>query len=654
MNRCSKPRGAARAIALLGAICALALVAGGGVASAASLKWSAPRAIDKSMAQSLVQVSCPTASECAVLDLSGRALRYNPATAKASVPVQIAQGQPAIGVSCPSATQCTLVTPRDHAYTYNPQKARAPKPQTLEPATTPDGDDITVQGVACPTTSKCVATDTGGNVIAFGPGSSAAPVVTSLGTDGWNAISCPSATQCTVVGDNREATFNPASPAGTTPVKVAKNLHDMIDLACPTATQCTGLDVGGGEITFNPQVPPTTLPAEVLVADNTVSAITCPATTRCTTIAQNGTASTFNPTVSAPSVTKIRLEKAEIGGGPGQSDGIGSVACLSTSSCVAVDAIGRAINFAPTSHMSIKAVKIDRGTPLVGVSCPSTGQCTAIAPYDQVTFNPSHTRKAKHGTVVTDRFFDASGIACASVTDCLAVVTGHQATFNPRHFKIPKLRQLAAFTDAAILGLECPSISECVAADTDGYGITYNPRAGKFIKRRFKVEAGEALTGSACSSKTQCTAIDNDGGEVTFQPLTGKKIAAATVDASVGLDAPSGDSDNELDAISCPGKKLCVAVDSRGAAVAFNPRSKHQVKPTLIDPGNDLESISCPTTHRCVAVDDAGQVFAGGARPSTWKATSPKGAAALYGVDCPSSKECVAVDSTGDAFIGRS
>ena len=60
-------------------------------------------------------------------------------------------------VSCPSATQCTLVTPRDHAYTYNPQKARAPKPQTLEPATTPDGDDITVQGVACPTTSKCVA-----------------------------------------------------------------------------------------------------------------------------------------------------------------------------------------------------------------------------------------------------------------------------------------------------------------------------------------------------------------------------------------------------------------------------------------------------------------------------------------------------------------
>src|SRR5262249_16876599 len=154
------------------------------------------------------------------------------------------------------------------------------------------------------------------------------------------------------------------------------------------------------------------------------------------------------------------------------------------------------------------------------------------------------------------------------------------------------------------------------------------------------------LTGSACSSKTQCTAIDNDGGEVTFQPLTGKKIASATIDASVGLDAPSGGSDNELDAVSCPSMKLCVAVDPRGAGVKVNPRSKHKVKPTLVDSGHGLTSISCPTIHRCVAVDDAGRVLAGGSKPSTWKATQLKGASALSGVDCPSSKECVAVDTT--------
>ena len=97
-----------------------------------------------------------------------------------------------------------------------------------------------------------------------------------------------------------------------------------------------------------------------------------------------------------------------------------------------------------------------------------------------------------------------------------------------------------------------------------------------------------------------------------------------------------------------------MAVDSRGAAVAFNPRTKHSVKPTMIDAGHGLASVSCPTTHRCVAVDDAGRLLAGGSRPSTWKVTPLAGASALTSVDCPSPRECVAVDATGDAFVGKS
>ena len=206
-------------------------------------------------------------------------------------------------------------------------------------------------------------------------------------------------------------------------------------------------------------------------------------------------------------------------------------------------------------------------------------------------------KAAKHGTIVTDHFFQASDVACATTTRCLAIITGHQATFDPKRFKRPKMHQLASFSDAAITGIACPTATECVAVDGDGSGISYDPATGKFIKRRFKVEEGEALTGSACSSKTQCTAVDNDGQEITFQPLTGKVITRTAIDASVGLDAPSGDSDDELDDVSCPGTTLCVAVDTRGAAVAFNPRSKHSVKPTLIDTGHGLTSISCPTTQ---------------------------------------------------------
>jgi len=215
------------------------------------------------------------------------------------------------------------------------------------------------------------------------------------------------------------------------------------------------------------------------------------------------------------------------------------------------------------------------------------------------------------------------------------------------------MHQLASYTDAAITGTACPTATECVAVDSDGSGISYDPSTGRFIKRRFNVEEGEALTGSACSSRTQCTAVDNDGQEITFSPLTGKVITTTAIDASVGLDAPSGDSDNELDDVSCPGVTLCVAIDTRGAAVAFNPRSKHSVKPTLIDTGNELTSISCPTKHRCVAVDGSGRALAGTTKPSSWSAMTLSGASALFAVDCPSAQECVAVDATGDALTGR-
>ncbi len=489
----------------------------------------------------------------------------------------------------------------------------------LEPtSTSPNDEPPTTDGLACPSTSSCVAADNQGNVITFDPGTSAAPVLTSLGKTSWSAVACPSATQCTVAGAGLEATFDPASVAGTTPVKIETAKNPIIDLACPSAAQCTALDNGGGEVTFNPQAPPTTPPDRVAIAGSSAVAIACAASTQCTVIAQNGKEFTFDPTTPTPPVSKAQIDTSGIGGGPGQTEGLTAISCPATTSCVAVDAVGRAIGFAPASPGTPKPVRIDGGSPLLGVSCPSARQCTAMGPYIESTFNPLSGKAPTHGTIVTDHFFQASDVACATTTRCLAIITGHQATFDPRQFKRPKMHQLASFGDAAITGIACPTATECVAVDGDGYGISYDPATAKFIKRRIKVEEGEALTGSACSSKTQCTAVDNDGQQITFSPVTGKVITTTAIDASVGLDAASGDSDDELDDVSCPATTLCVAVDTRGAAVAFNPRSKHSVKPTLIDTGHDLTSVSCPTTQRCVAVDGSGRALTGGTKPSSW------------------------------------
>lgn len=157
----------------------------------------------------------------------------------------------------------------------------------------------------------------------------------------------------------------------------------------------------------------------------------------------------------------------------------------------------------------------------------------------------------------------------------------------------------------------------------------------------------------ACPSTTRCTAVDNNGTMLTFQPRTGKRIARAKIDKPVGLDAPSGDSNDELDGIACPGTTFCVAVDTLGNVVTFNPGSRRTVTPNAIDTGHSLTGVACPSAARCVLVDSGGRVLAGNPRHGGWMVTALRGAAGLTAVACPSAGTCVAVDSAGDEFAGR-
>ncbi|MFZ0386291.1 MAG: hypothetical protein WAL22_11530 [Solirubrobacteraceae bacterium] len=644
-----------RPAVMVATVCALVLAVIAATASAATLTWSAPRSIDTSLGQSLVEVQCPSSAICVTLDASGRTASFGPATRKSSVPVQVAGAPPPTALACPSATQCTAITTTNQAYTFDPAAPKASSPLLLEsPApTSVDQPGPAIFGLACASTSLCVAADTNGNAITFDPSSTAVPVVTALSAVAWSSVACPSTTQCTIAGGGDEATFDPTAPAAAGEVAIEQGKRQIVGLACPSDVQCTALDQDGGEVTFDPETPPATAPNPFGVGSTSAEAIACGSTTQCTVTSPDGKESTFDPTTPTAALQSAKIDKSNTGGGPGQTEGVTAISCPAATSCVAVDASGQAIAFAPSSPGSPSPVRIDGGSPLLGVSCPGTRQCSAIGPYLESTFAPLGGHRVTHGAVVTDHFFQASDVVCTTATRCLAIVEGRQGAFDPKRFKLPKEHQLASYSDAGIVGIACPAAGECVATDTDGYGVSYDPLTAKFIKRRIKVEAGEALTGVACSSTTQCTAIDNDGVEITFQPRTGRQITATRIDASVGLDAPSGDSDNELDDISCPRVTICVAVDSRGDAVAFNPRSKHSVKPTATDAGQTLTSISCPTVNRCVAVDANGRALAGTAKPSTWVATQVPGASALTAIDCPSANECVAVDVTGDEFTGR-
>jgi hypothetical protein len=101
-----------------------------------------------------------------------------------------------------------------------------------------------INDVAGPTTTQCVAIDGSGNAITFTPGSPAASLVTSLDPGdefGLISISCATPTQCTAISNTKAVTFNPASPAGATPQTIEPS--GLVDkVACPLSTQCTAVD----------------------------------------------------------------------------------------------------------------------------------------------------------------------------------------------------------------------------------------------------------------------------------------------------------------------------------------------------------------------------------------------------------------------------
>src|SRR6202008_4353239 len=102
------------------------------------------------------------------------------------------------GVACPQSTECVAVDDSGHAISFNPDptgKAVAPVASRV------DGQPV-LSAVACPLTDQCTAADESGNELTFDPRSSAPPSSAPIDTGGVAiyALACPTATQCTGVG----------------------------------------------------------------------------------------------------------------------------------------------------------------------------------------------------------------------------------------------------------------------------------------------------------------------------------------------------------------------------------------------------------------------------------------------------------------------
>jgi hypothetical protein len=168
------------------------------------------------------------------------------------------------------------------------------------------------------------------------------------------------------------------------------------------------------------------------------------------------------------------------------------------------------------------------------------------------------------------------------------------------------------------------------------------------------IDRGRRLQGISCPGLRLCVAVDSAGGVLSSTDPTGAARRWHRVVVAAHLVG-----------ISCASVELCVAWSMTHVAVSTDPSGDARAW-TLSHPthAEDLLAVVCPTAHRCVALaHEAGSNELDGLtttdplRPP-WHAFSVDDrtytAATTAALACPSGAFCAGVDSFGDALYASS
>lgn len=290
-----------------------------------------------------------------------------------------------------------------------------------------------------------------------------------------------------------------------------------------------------------------------------------------------------------------------------------SVACPSASECVAVGEGGRELSFDPATHHVLALMTLAGGHDLASVACPSAAQCTAVDGYgeslyaggDEVTFNPLASGSAGVVTISPGSVREGTrlpDVACPSVSECVAdregpPPGGRALSFNPLSPGTP------ANTPVGLRGLQsmdCASVAQCTFVDYyDRTEVTIDPQSGAKLSAA-GIDTAGYLSDVACPALSECVAVDTAGHEVTFNPTSPGTRSLVKVDHAPCR--PINDYSCELTSVACPSATQCTAVDIAGRAVTFDPNSPRTPIVTTVAERKLLRDVACPSVSECVAV----------------------------------------------------
>jgi hypothetical protein len=613
---------------------------------------------------------------------------------------QLPAGGELLGTTCTSASQCVavgldlgfqpLVLSGDPSSWGLAQTREVTLPASFDTV----GDGSTVWSVACTSSTSCVAVGQDGND---------QPLVLAGDPSTWTAAQA------------REITLGAAFGSG----------GSLEWVACTSSTACVaaGYDYNGSlgqpiVLAGDPSTWGVAQAREISLgaafgSGGSLETVTCTSSTACVAAGYdyNGNG---QPIVLAgdPSTWGVaQAHEIALGSAFGSGGALWSVACTSSTSCLAVGNDQQHQPFVlsgnPSSWGAAQAYEVTLGSgfgskgSVYSVSCPSSSSCIAVGRDGNsqplmLAGDPSTTWTAAQAAEISlGPGFGSGGeldsVSCTSSSTCVA--TGGDATGQPLLLAgDPSTWGAAQAKDIALNGvswgasgnpstLTCLTATSCLDVGTyatfanvgapGAYFISGSPATWNqaSVTSMTGLSPGSSLNGNACRSATFCVAVGEDGTTGDPLVLVGNPSTWSAAQGRV-ITLPSAfGSGGALWSVACTSTTSCVAVGQtfkgqplvvRGNPATWTGANARQITlPAALHSRGALESVRCFSATSCVAVGYDGHaqeplVFHG--NPALWKAASAKqitltttlgSQGDLLSIACTSSSSCVSVGRSG-------
>jgi len=617
-------------------------------------------------------------------------------------------------VQCPSASFCVAVGNDDNngnarpvVLSGNPSTWGAAQGKEIPlPAPLMTGNfEPSLYSVACTSPSWCVAVGIDGNgqplVLAGNPstwGSAQAKEITlgsgfgsGFATNALVSVSCSSATACVAAGTDRHN--QPLVLAGnplTWGAAQAKEITlgsgfgsggRLSAITCTSSTDCTAIGKDGNQQVLQLAGDPSAwgaaqareidLSGSVTYSGNFTS-LTCVSPTSCVAGGFDGNGpQDGRPLVLAGDPATwgdAQAREFNLGAGFGHNGGFASVACATSTSCVAVGSDG---NFEPLLLVGdpstwgvaqVQEVKLGAAFGTNGavppyfssVACTASTNCVALGqdwntePFqltgDPSTWSPAQATELKFGGPLYGGSAFPTTLKCFSATSCFDLGDFSSAPFGEGDYLLegkPATWNQATTTttdqlstgDGGAADMACTSSTFCATIAGSGLGpdvwaLSGNPSS--WVTTRFlelpmaKFGGYEYLLSIDCTSSTHCIAVGEDGHD---QPLiiAGNPANWTAANAKQITMTKALRSFGTLNSIACMSATHCVAVgydgyDSRYVSgkpqepivLVGNPATWGTAQVREISLGTSfgshgqLSSIACSSITYCVAVGTSG------------------------------------------------